>query len=45
MLLPHNPLPQLNFDVITFNMILTTAPSHYCGSELQTLYDKSLSHY
>ena len=27
-LLPHNPLPQHNFDMITFNMILTTAPSH-----------------
>ena len=29
-----------------FNMILTTAPSYYCGSQLlQSLDDKILSHY
>ena len=44
-LLRHNPLPHPNFAVITLNMILTTAPSHYCGSELQSLDEKSLSHY
>ena len=26
-------------------MILITAQSHYCGSELQSMDDKSLSHY
>ena len=44
-LLLHNPLPHPSFSVITPNMLLTTAPSHYCGSELQSLDDKSLSHY
>ena len=41
-LLPHNPLPQPNFAVITFNI---TVPSHFCGSELQSMDDKNLSHY
>ena len=37
-LLPHNPLPQPNFDVIAFNMILTSAPSHYCKHWMIKVY-------
>ena len=45
-LLRHNPLPQPNIAVITPNRILTTVPSHCCGSKLQSLDDwRRLSHY
>ena len=42
-LLCDNPMPHPNFAVITFNTILTTAPSYYCG--WQSLDYKRLSHY